>query len=567
VVHNLVPEFLLYRPKSIIADQLPIKRDRVVYCPLTATQSKAYRNLSNSDIFRKLRESQDPCQCGSGSKRGSCCFKISGMEEYIFPCIVAAQKLANHLALLVPSGDTTKEKQEKELKWLKRALPDEWERLYQSKDNILNLANLEFCGKWNVLRRLLSFWFENGDKALVFSRSVRLLKMLRMLFTSSTSYSVSFLDGTMTYDERAEVVNDFNSDPNQFVFLISIGAGGVGLNITSANKVVIVDPHWNPSHDLQAQDRAYRIGQMRDVEVFRLVSAGTIEEVIYARQVYKQQMANIAFNASHERRYFEGVQDRKEQKGEIFGLKNLLSYGEDLKLRQIFNRTDIAESKMGIMIAELDTQEQDDDDSSDDEISAHGQGEEQINSTMRKIVAQVTSDLTRKRQRAEDVSRKRTNGEVEWILTQAGIKYSHENSEVIGSSRIETELSRKAMERRSNAIGSDMEVAFASGSHRSTFAVEPRAHGPIEKKVDRGSTHVGAGFTNRSEAVHFKFGPTEEVCKRQFCTMARYFGFSDITQFAMVVESWTPEQRRNRLDGFYRARRRALLVPRSASDR
>jgi DNA excision repair protein ERCC-6-like 2 len=532
-----MPQFLLYRPKSIIADQLPSKSDRVVYCPLTDTQAKAYRNLTDSEIFRKLRGSQDPCECGSGSKSGSCCNKVTGLEEYIFPCMVATQKLANHLALLIPSAESPREKQEKELEWLKLAVPGEWERLHRSQENILNLANSNFCGKWNVLRRLLEFWFENGDKALVFSRSVRLLKMLHMLFTSTTSYSVSFLDGAMTYEERAEVVNDFNTNPNQFVFLISIGAGGVGLNITSANKVVIVDPHWNPSHDLQAQDRAYRIGQLRDVEVFRLVSAGTIEEVIYARQVYKQQMANIAFNASHERRYFDGVQDRKEQKGEIFGLKNLLAYGEDLKLREIFNRTNIAESKMGIMIAELDTQEQDDEATPDDDASVHVKDEEQADSTMRKIVAQVTSDMTSKRKRAGE-TKKKPNGEVEWILTQAGIQYTHENSEVIGSSKVESALSRQAME-RGNGVGGNRQVVFAAGS-------SAKAHGP-------------AKASDRSGAVEFKFGPVREVCKRQFCTMARHFGFSDATRFAMAVERWTPEQRRNRLDGFYKVRRRALL--------
>jgi superfamily II DNA/RNA helicase len=538
MVNNLMPQFLLYRPKSIIADQLPSKSDRVVYCPLTDTQAKAYRNLSDSKIFRTLRTSQDPCKCGSLKKSGACCAKGAKLEEYIFPCIVAATKLANHLALLIPSAESSREKQEKDLEWLKLALPGEWEQLYRSKDNILNLANSDFCGKWNVLRRLLEFWFENGDKALVFSRSVRLLKMLRLLFTSTTSYSVSFLDGAMTYDERAEVVNDFNTNPNQFVFLISIGAGGVGLNITSANKVVIVDPHWNPSHDLQAQDRAYRIGQLRDVEVFRLVSAGTIEEVVYARQIYKQQMANIAFNASHERRYFDGVQDRKDQKGEIFGLKNLLAYGEDLKVREIFNRTNIAESKIGLMIAELHTQE-DDEPPSDDDGSVRIKDEEHGDSTMRKIVAQVASDLTNKRKRAE-VSKKKTNGEVEWILAQAGIKYSHENSEVMGSSKVESALSRQAME-GGNDVNDDRRVVFRATSG-------PKAHVPL-------TANDGPG------TAEFKFGPAREVCKRQFCTMARHFGFSDATQFALAVESWTPEQRRNRLDDFYTARRRAMLRP------
>lgn len=72
------------------------------------------------------------------------------------------------------------------------------------------------------------------------------------------------------------------------MFLISTRAGGVGLNLTGANKVVILDPDWNPCMDLQAQDRSFRIGQTRFVDVFRFLSAGTVEEQIYLRQLYKQ---------------------------------------------------------------------------------------------------------------------------------------------------------------------------------------------------------------------------------------------------------------------------------------
>lgn len=82
---------------------------------------------------------------------------------------------------------------------------------------------------------------------MVFSHSVRLLHILESLFRK-TSYSVCFLSGDVKLDDRQKEVDDFNSDPDKFVFLISTKAGGVGLNITSANKVVIFDPHWNPAY-------------------------------------------------------------------------------------------------------------------------------------------------------------------------------------------------------------------------------------------------------------------------------------------------------------------------------
>lgn len=92
------------------------------------------------------------------------------------------------------------------------------------------------------------------------------------------------------------------------VFLLSTKAGGLGLNLVSANRVVIFDPNWNPAHDLQAQDRSFRFGQKRHVVVFRLLAAGSLEELVYTRQVYKQQLSNIAVSGNMEKRYFEGVQ-------------------------------------------------------------------------------------------------------------------------------------------------------------------------------------------------------------------------------------------------------------------
>lgn len=164
----------------------------------------------------------------------------------------------------------------------------------------------------------------------------------------------------------SKAVAEFNNDSAQFVFLISTRAGGVGLNITAANKVVIFDPNWNPSYDLQAQDRAYRIGQTRDVEVFRLISAGTIEEIVYARQIYKQQQANIGYGASEERRYFSGVQGDHKNQGELFGLKNLFSFQENTILKEIVNKTNVAESRAGVAVAGLEGTEDDDDEFEED---------------------------------------------------------------------------------------------------------------------------------------------------------------------------------------------------------
>ncbi|KAF4629959.1 hypothetical protein G7Y89_g8187 [Cudoniella acicularis] len=297
---------------------------------------------------------------------------------------------------------------------------------------------------WRILKKLLKFWHENGDKVLIFSHSVRLLKMLRHLF-DNTSYNVSFLSGEMPNEDRQRTVDDFNTDPRQFVFLISTKAGGVGLNITSANKVVIFDPNWNPSYDLQAQDRAYRIGQLRDVEVFRLVSAGTIEEIVYARQIYKQQQANIGYNASLERRYFKGVQKNPGQKGEIFGLDNLLAFhGDNIVLRDIVNKTNVAEAKRGVDVLEMNMDEV----LNDEDNPLRVDDDDKEDGAMSQLAALIADGEDLETKKAKP---KPKTDAIQAILASAGVEYTHENSEVIGSSRVEAELSRRAEEAGNDA--------------------------------------------------------------------------------------------------------------------
>lgn len=291
------------------------------------------------------------------------------------------------------------------------------------------------------------------------------------------------------------------------------------MNITSANKVVIFDPNWNPSYDLQAQDRAYRIGQLRDVEVFRLVSAGTVEEVVYARQIYKQQQANIGYNASTERRYFKGVQNNKDQKGEIFGLDNLLSFhADDLFLRDIVNKTNVAEARKGVHMVELNMEyalnDEDDPLKVDDD---DGDG------AMSQLAALLTEEDECKEKRSK--SRPKTDP-ILAILASAGVEYTHENSEVIGSSKVEAHLSRRAEE-----TGNDVEVGE-------------------EKLFSESQSTISA-----PGAVQYRFHPPEEVMIRQFCTMAKMFGFASATEFALVVEGWTQKQRTDCLERFYLKRK------------
>jgi superfamily II DNA/RNA helicase len=528
LVKNLLPTFFLRRLKTLIADQLPKKSDRVVFCPLTETQAEAYENLLDSDVIDYIKNASEKCSCGSGKNAGWCCrmYLPQGdrWQNYVFPAISYLQKLSNHLAILIPQPTDPGDKQGKDLEMLQIAVPDQWRELYRTRGSILNYSNPEFCGKWKVLKRLLRWWHANGDKVLVFSHSVRLLKMLQMLF-NHTSYSVSYLDGAMSYEDRAKVVDEFNSDPRQFVFLISTRAGGVGLNITSANKVVVVDPNWNPSHDLQAQDRAYRIGQLRDVEVFRLVSAGTIEEIVYARQIYKQQQANIGYNASTERRYFKGVQEKKDQKGEIFGLSNLFEYqNNNIVLRDIVNKTNIAESKADVDVIGVDLGEDD----SDDEHRPGCASDDDEDGAMSQLAAMVRGegDSLKNAMESKLSVTPAKHDPIQAILAGAGVEYTHENSEVIGSSKVEERLSRRA------------EMAEASKNFG-------------EEQVFKESMD--------GDLIRFKYHPPPDVMKRQFCSMAKRYGFHSATEFALVVEGMTQAQRRKWLERWYKERREILV--------
>lgn len=137
------------------------------------------------------------------------------------------------------------------------------------------------------------------------------------------------LDGSTQTKKRQSLIDKFQEDDEIFLFLISTKAGGMGLNLTAANKVIIFDVDWNPSLDEQAQDRAYRIGQERDVEVIRLISKGTIDELKYMRQLYKvhlkqQTLASDEYTTVEPARIFRGVDKDKHRKGGEFGTHKLL---------------------------------------------------------------------------------------------------------------------------------------------------------------------------------------------------------------------------------------------------
>lgn len=143
-------------------------------------------------------------------------------------------------------------------------------------------------GKLELLEEIVTDAIESGHRILIFSQFTSMLKLIKpMLEKNNIRYF--YLDGSTNAEDRRSMVHAFNDGYNE-VFLISLKAGGTGLNLTGADMVIHYDPWWNPATEDQATDRAYRIGQDKPVQVIRLITSGTIEEKIYKLQQKKKSL-------------------------------------------------------------------------------------------------------------------------------------------------------------------------------------------------------------------------------------------------------------------------------------
>lgn len=154
-------------------------------------------------------------------------------------------------------------------------------------------------GKLDSLKDLMEEIVEGGHRALLFSQSTQMLDIIQSFFMQWQIKNIR-LDGSTPPNTRAILVDEFNRDTTIHCFLISTKAGGTGLNLTGADTVVFYDHDWNPANDLQAQDRAYRIGQSKPVTVYRIISKGTIEEKIIERQGIKKTLADEIIGSDDE---------------------------------------------------------------------------------------------------------------------------------------------------------------------------------------------------------------------------------------------------------------------------
>ncbi|EEF44408.1 switch 2 [Ricinus communis] len=337
-------KYMLRRTKEETIGHLMLgKEDNVVFCAMSELQKRVYKRMLQIPDIQCLINKDLPCSCGSPLRQVECCKRIvpdgiiwpylhrdnpEGCDScpfcLVLPCLVKLQQISNHLELIKPNPRDEPDKQRKDAEFASAVFGPDIDLVggNAQTESFMGLSDVKHCGKMRALEKLMCSWASRGDKLLLFSYSVRMLDILEK-FVIRKGYSFSRLDGSTPTNLRQSMVDDFNSSPSKQVFLISTRAGGLGLNLVSANRVVIFDPNWNPAYDLQAQDRSFRFGQKRHVVVFRLLAAGSFEELVYSRQVYKQQLSNIAVSGKMEKRYFEGVQDSKHFQGELFGIANL----------------------------------------------------------------------------------------------------------------------------------------------------------------------------------------------------------------------------------------------------
>ncbi|KAG8346853.1 Type III restriction enzyme res subunit SNF2 family N terminal domain [Trypanosoma vivax] len=268
---NLTQRFILRRTQSINESYLPPKVDLTVFVRLGAMQRTTYESLANL---------VDSSQCTP------------------LVLISALRKLCNHMDLFHEAVLNSRKEGDKQQGIPKSVLPKGFK---------LGTLSEATGSKMQFVSLMLDELRKNGDrdKLVIVSNFTQTLDVIAVMCRAK---NVSFfqLDGSMPIKKRQEVVDRFNIPGSQeIVFLLSSKAGGVGLNLIGANRLILFDPDWNPANDAQAMGRVWRDGQKKRVYIYRLLSTGSIEEKIYQRQVSKQGLsANVVDMKTDSKQHF-----------------------------------------------------------------------------------------------------------------------------------------------------------------------------------------------------------------------------------------------------------------------
>ncbi|XP_076677473.1 DNA repair and recombination protein RAD54-like okr isoform X1 [Andrena cerasifolii] len=262
-----VNKCLIRRTSALLSKYLPIKHELVVCIKMGKLQADLYRNFIQSDSIKKsMEEDSDRPKKGKSLSALSAITllkKLCNHPDLVYSKILEKSDGFERAAKLMPANYSTKEVQP------------------------------ELSGKLMVLDCLLaSIKTTTNDKIVLVSNYTQTLDLFEKL-CHKRCYNYVRLDGTMTIKKRAKVVDKFNDpDSSDFIFMLSSKAGGCGLNLIGANRLVMFDPDWNPANDDQAMARVWRDGQKKPCFVYRFLCTGTIEEKIFQRQAHKKALSS-----------------------------------------------------------------------------------------------------------------------------------------------------------------------------------------------------------------------------------------------------------------------------------
>lgn len=250
-LHKELEPFLLRRVKKDVEKSLPAKVEQILRVEMSAIQKQYYKWILTRN-YKAL----------SKGTKGSTSGFLNIMMEL--------KKCCNHCYLIKP--------------------PEENE-FYNRQEGLQHL--IRSSGKLVLLDKLLVRLKERGHRVLIFSQMVRMLDILAE-YLKSRQFLFQRLDGSIKGEMRKQALDHFNAEGSEdFCFLLSTRAGGLGINLASADTVVIFDSDWNPQNDLQAQARAHRIGQKKQVNIYRLVTKGSVEEEIIERAKKKMVLDHL----------------------------------------------------------------------------------------------------------------------------------------------------------------------------------------------------------------------------------------------------------------------------------
>ncbi|CCF60233.1 hypothetical protein KAFR_0J01680 [Kazachstania africana CBS 2517] len=247
-LHKVLRPFLLRRLKKEVEKDLPDKVEKVIKCKLSGLQQQLYQQMLNHNALF----------FGAGAE-GTTKTGIKGLNNKI----MQLRKICNHPFVF-----------------------DEVEGVINPSRGNTDLL-YRVAGKFELLDRVLTKFKATGHRVLMFFQMTQVMDIMED-FLRMRNLKYMRLDGSTKTEDRTGMLKDFNAPNSEyFCFLLSTRAGGLGLNLQTADTVIIFDTDWNPHQDLQAQDRAHRIGQKNEVRILRLITTDSVEEVILERAMQK----------------------------------------------------------------------------------------------------------------------------------------------------------------------------------------------------------------------------------------------------------------------------------------